>query len=169
LVEAFALCHLDDPDLRLTLVGGGAQQDQLLRRSAELGLEAAVRVLGAVPPRQITSLLHEHDVLVHPSRHETFGLTPIEAIATGTPVMIARYAAAEEVLRGIDQAAGELFPVGNGCVEIVEAYRRLQRRFGDLDVTRARDALRDRFGYAAVAQILSRYYFDAIPPATETR
>jgi glycosyltransferase involved in cell wall biosynthesis len=34
---------------------------------------------------------------VHPSLHEGFGLTPLEAMSAGTPVVAARSAAVEEV------------------------------------------------------------------------
>ena len=47
-----------------------------------------VRLLGHRPREAIYELLGHHAVLVQLSRYEPFGLTVIEALATGTPVVV---------------------------------------------------------------------------------
>src|SRR3954447_399256 len=158
LVAAFARCRQEEPDLELTLLGEGAQKQETLDLIDELGLTDAVRVLDPVPPDEVPGLLVAHDLLVHPSRHETFGMTPVEALATGTPVLVARYAAAEEVLAGVEKEAGGLFDIGTGSDEIVEGYRDLRDRWDSVDPFAAREVLRSRYGFEAVAAELDALY-----------
>src|SRR3954467_6794603 len=158
LVAAFARCRQEEPDLELTLLGEGAQKQETLDLIDELGLTDAVRVLDPVPPDEVPGLLVAHDLLVHPSRHETFGMTPVEALATGTPVLVARYAAAEEVLAGVEKEAGGLFDIGIGSDEIVEGYHDLRDRWHSVDPFAAREVMRSRYGFEAVAAALDALY-----------
>jgi glycosyltransferase involved in cell wall biosynthesis len=158
LIAAFARCRQEEPDLELSLLGDGAQRAEALALAAELGVADAVRILAVVPPSQVPAVLRAHDLLIHPSLHETFGMTPVEAIATGTPVLVARYGAAEEILAGVEKEAGGLFDIGTGADEIVEGYRDLRDRWGSVDPFAARDVLRSRYGFEAVAARLDALY-----------
>jgi glycosyltransferase involved in cell wall biosynthesis len=158
LVAAFARCRREEPDLELTLLGEGAQRQATLELVDELGVAEAVRVLDPVSPQEVPGLLRAHDLLVHPSRHETFGMTPVEALATGTPVLVARYPAAEEVLAGVEKEAGGFFDIGDGSDEIVEGYRDLRDRWDSVDPFAAREVMRSRYGLEAVATALDALY-----------
>jgi glycogen(starch) synthase len=164
---------MDRDDLELTLVGGGPMSQYLGERVVQLGLEDRVHLVGPVPPDRVLSYLHSHDLLVHPSRRETFGMTTVEALASGLPVLVTRCGGPEETLRGIEDHAGELIDVGDGVVEIVRGYRDLRTRMKDMDLARAREELQQRFGYQAVARRLGGYYFgngkDGAAPSTEDR
>ncbi|WP_347754182.1 glycosyltransferase [Agrococcus sp. ProA11] len=56
----------------------------------ELGVERRVRHIGSVDRVALAQLLDAADVVVVPSRTESFGLVPLEASASGTPVVAAR-------------------------------------------------------------------------------
>lgn len=170
LLEAFARCHADDPSLRLTFVGDGRLRAPLEQRVAELGLGDAVAFLGSVLPDRALTLMREHDLLVHPSRLETFGMTVVEALAAGTPVLVTRCGGPQETLAGIEEAAGELIDVDDDPETIAAGYRRLRDRFPHgVDVLRARETLVRRYGYPAVAEAHRRAWFpDATGDATAT-
>lgn len=167
LLEAFATCHADDPTLTLTIVGEGELLGRLTERTAALGLQRAVTFAGAVPPDAALRLMREHDLLVHPSRMETFGMTVVEALAAGMPVVVTRCGGPEETLAGIEDAAGELIAVEDTEDSIVAGYRRLRSRFPQgLDLDRAQRVLAARYSYPAVADVHHRVWFaDADPPA----
>ncbi|MFD0974251.1 glycosyltransferase family 4 protein [Plantactinospora endophytica] len=153
LLEAFAKCRAEEPDLSLTFVGEGQLRKDLTRRAAELGVTEAVTFAGALPPDEALRMMREHDLLVHPSRFETFGMTIVEAIAAGTPVLVTRCGGPEETLAGLEQAAGELIPVEENAESIVDGYRRLRDRFPHgLDLPRAQRELADKYSYPAVAR-----------------
>ncbi len=167
LVEAFAQCRAKDPELTLTIAGDGELRTQLVERVGQLGLEGAVRFTGAVPPATALDMMREHDLLVHPSRYETFGMTVVEAVAAGMPILVTRCGGPEETLAGIEEAAGELIDVEENAESISDGYWRLRDRFPHgLDLPRAQRVLADRYGYEVVADAHYRLWF---PAATEYR
>jgi glycogen synthase len=161
LLEAFAKCRAEDPALSLTIVGDGELGGPLRRRAEELGLSESVTFAGSVGPEVALRLMREHDLLVHPSRWESFGMTVIEAVAAGLPVLVTRCGGPEETLAGIEDAAGELVAVEESDESLVEGYRRLRERFPHgLDLARAQQVLNERYGYPAVARIHHRVWFE---------
>lgn len=87
------------PDLGLVVAGkpGWLTRGtfQALRR---LGLEGRVRFLGYVPEEDLPPLYTAAAAFAFPSLYEGFGLPPLEAMACGTPVVVADAAALPEVV-----------------------------------------------------------------------
>ena len=158
LVEAFAIAAKDEPELRLTLLGSGILIEPLRARVRELGLADRVVFHDAVPPRRVFEFLHAHDLLVHPSKSETFGMTTVEAVASGMPVLVTRCGGPQETLAGLDGVAGLLIDVSDDPGVIVDGYRRLAEQADRLDPHRARAVLLERYGSAAVAARLAGIY-----------
>lgn len=158
LVEAFAVAAKESGDLRLTILGSGPLVEPLRARVAQLDLAARVTFHDAVPPQRVFEFLHAHDLLVHASRSETFGMTVVEAVASGMPVLVTRCGGPEETLAGLDGAAGRLIEVSEDPQVIVEGYRALDAHRAALDPDRARDVLLGRYGSAAVARRLAAVY-----------
>ena len=165
LLEAFAQCHAEDPTLTLTLAGEGPLRRPLTERIAELGLGEAVELLGSIPHERALELMRSHDLLVHPSRYETFGMTIVEGLAAGLPVLVTRCGGPQKILAGIEDAAGELIDVEENAESVSDGFRRLRTRFLDkgLDLGRAQAKLAADYGYEAVAQAHYRLWFPDSP------
>ena len=88
LLRAFAQIRRARPELRLVLVG--ARLDAAL---AAPGVE----VRGYVSADELAGLYRTATALVFPSLHETFGLPPLEAMASGCPVAVSRAGSLPEV------------------------------------------------------------------------
>jgi glycogen(starch) synthase len=163
-LEAFAACHEDDPSLTLTVIGEGVLRGELTERAVDLKVADAVTFRGALPPAEAQCAMREHDLLVHASRLETFGVTVVEAVAAGMPVLVTRCGGPEETLAGIEDAAGELVEISDGPDSLIAGYRRLRDRLADgsggLDPARARAVLAARYGYPAVAGAHHAIWFD---------
>lgn len=72
---------------RLVLAGSpGYRGDELLAAAAASG---ACTVLGGVTEPELVALYRAADALAAPARYEGFGLPPLEAMACGTPVVVA--------------------------------------------------------------------------------
>jgi glycogen(starch) synthase len=160
LLDAFAKCYAEDSSLRLTFIGEGVLAEPLRKRAAELGVGHAVALHGPLTPDETLRAMASYDLLVHPSRYETFGMTIIEAIAAGTPVLVTRCGGPQETLAGIESAASEFIDVTDSPDDIVAGYRRLRERTpGGLDFGLAQRTLAARYGYDAVGALHHRIWF----------
>jgi len=86
-LEALAELHGRDLRLPLTIVGDGPERSALEARAQHLGLGPSVHFTGMVPPAEVGRRLAEMDLMLFPARAEGFGLTAVEALATGVPVV----------------------------------------------------------------------------------
>lgn len=89
LIEAFALMRDHRPACRLRLIGAGSEPNGRVQQRAEAeGLPMTnVTMCGSMPHAEVLSEMARADVLVHPALEESFGMTLIEAMAKGTPVV----------------------------------------------------------------------------------
>jgi mannosyltransferase len=83
----------------------------LVARIAAAGLTDRIRFLGELPWADVVRHYQALDLFVAPARWEGFGLTPLEAMACGVPVVAARVGAFEALL--LDGATGSLVPPGD--------------------------------------------------------
>jgi glycosyltransferase involved in cell wall biosynthesis len=90
LLPALRLLLQRGDQFRLLLAGGGdARYDQQIRTQIkELGLGEVVDDLGFVQGQRKEQLWREADLVVQPSYLESFGMTVVEAMARGLPVLI---------------------------------------------------------------------------------
>jgi len=91
LIEALALLRRAGHDVRGLIVGGdayGIEPDYgpfLRRRAAELGVDGAVTFTGQVA--DALPYIQLMDAVVNASEHEAFGMTLVEGMALGVPVV----------------------------------------------------------------------------------
>lgn len=64
----------------------------------KLDLQQHVAFLGRVPSADLVYLYNAARLLVHPSFYEGFGLTPLEAMTCGTPIIVSNTSALPEVV-----------------------------------------------------------------------
>jgi glycosyltransferase involved in cell wall biosynthesis len=86
------------PDVRFVVSGDGDLRDELVERAAALGLARRVFFTGFLEPADVERAYAEADVYVLPSLSEPFGLTPLEALALDTPVIVSRQSGVAEAL-----------------------------------------------------------------------
>ena len=65
----------------------------MMQRVAARGLEDRFLFTGFLPPDELDRLYARADLYVMPSVSEPFGLTALEALQHGTPVIVSRSAA----------------------------------------------------------------------------
>lgn len=104
-VRTYAEVRRHLPQARLRVVGGvsgapgvATDPNSLRALARELGVEDGVTIEPAVEQRELVSRYHRADVVLVPSRSETFGLVALEAQACGTPVVAAAVPGLEAVV-----------------------------------------------------------------------
>ncbi|ACV64789.1 glycosyl transferase group 1 [Desulfofarcimen acetoxidans DSM 771] len=85
------------PRVRFLVVGTGPDEAVLKEMTAKLGLQEVVNFTGFIT--EIPDLMADMDVLVIPSLWEGFGLTAIEAMTVGLPVVATEVGGLPEVVR----------------------------------------------------------------------
>lgn len=92
------LAELRGPAL-LAIAGSGPAHVSLKRRADRLGAGHRMIMLGHIADRgELARLMATGDCFVHPNPDETYGLAPLEALATGTRVVAARGGGLRDVL-----------------------------------------------------------------------
>ena len=123
LLEAIAMLRRDRPDVSAVIVGEGQDRSELQRKAVALGIEDRVRFVGWVDPLQVTAYLAAADVFVGASKRspqgwqEGQGLTFLEAMSVGTPVIASRSGGIVDTVR--DGQSGLLVP--EGCAAAIAA------------------------------------------------
>jgi glycosyltransferase involved in cell wall biosynthesis len=104
LIDAFAQLRRRGRGEALVLAGSGDgdYETSLKDRAIGLGLTLAddVHFLGHVDDADLAALYSTSDLFVFPSNYEGFGLPPLEAMACGVPVVLARNSSLAEVYEG---------------------------------------------------------------------
>ena len=100
LIDAFALLRGDGlDDIKLVISGNDASRYSSLRRAVHRhNLHPHVRFLGYQSESVLVALYRLADVFVFPSLYEGFGLPPLEAMASGTPVVVSNVSSLPEVV-----------------------------------------------------------------------
>ena len=87
-LEAVAASRAEHPRLRLLAVGPLSEASApTMQHAARLGFDEVATFPGFVSDDDLRLLLAGALALVHPATYEGFGLTPLEAMAAGTPVI----------------------------------------------------------------------------------
>lgn len=139
------------PGAEVVIAGGpatGIESDpeahRLRELAASLGVADRLRLLGAVPPEQMPQWYRSADVVACTPWYEPFGLTPLEAMAAGRPVVAYAVGGLRDSV--VDGATGTLVPPGDRDA-LVSALAALL----------ADEDRRRQFGTAARLRAISRY------------
>jgi glycosyltransferase involved in cell wall biosynthesis len=108
-LQAVALARRS-ADVRLTVVGGGPQSDDVPRWVEELGIVEAVDHRGQIPFAEVQAAYRAHDAMLFTSLRDSAGAQILEAMAAGLPVIALNQSGARVL---IGSHRGLLVPVGS--------------------------------------------------------
>ena len=164
LIEAFNLVRKRGLDhLKLVLIGDEISKYAALRRAVHHHqLHKYVRFLGYLPEETLAVMYRLAGVFVFPSLYEGFGLPPLEAMASGTPVVTSNISSLPEVAGDAAVLVDPHFPeaIADGIHTVLtdEAVRRTLR---DKGLARARQFSWEQ----SVRRVLEIYRDAAAAPA----
>ncbi len=128
LVEAFAVVrsqladHEVYKDLRLIIIGDEISLYPAVRQAViKSRVEDVVRFMGFVPFDTLRCFFESASVFVFPSLYEGFGLPPLEAMATGTPVVTSNVSSLPEVVSDAAVLVNpeNVFDIARGIKEVL--------------------------------------------------
>lgn len=86
-IEHFASLHKECPATKLLIVGDGTMRHALESQVQDAGLCDAIRFIGNVKSDEVWKYYKASDIFISSSLSETQGLTYIEALACGIPIV----------------------------------------------------------------------------------
>ena len=110
-----------NPEVYFVFSGSGDMERWLISESARLNISDKVIFAGFLRGSELIRLYQMADLYVMPSVSEPFGLTSLEAMASGTPILVARTSGASEMIShclkvdfwDTDQMAAKMLAVVN--------------------------------------------------------
>jgi glycosyltransferase involved in cell wall biosynthesis len=153
------------PDAECVVVGGppaaGLAEDPQARRllaiAESCGVADRLRLVGAVPKEEMPAWYRSADILVAAPWYEPFGLTPLEAMACGVPVVATAVGGLKDTV--VDGRTGDLVPPRDPHALGVAIQRLLDdqvRRFAY--ATAALERVRQRYTWPGTAAALDGVY-----------
>ncbi|MCF0095992.1 glycosyltransferase [Micromonospora sp. MH99] len=160
-VRAMALV----PDAECVVAGGPPEglleTDPYARRLRALaescGVADRVHLVGAVPREEMGRWYRSADLLVAAPWYEPFGLTPLEAMACGVPVVGTAVGGIRDTV--VDGTTGDLVPARDPNALAAAIQRLLDDRIRRFRyATAARERVRSRYSWAVTAERLAEVY-----------
>ena len=87
------------PKTIFVVAGSGDMQNQCLREAADLSIADKIIFTGFLRGEELNQIYRAADLYVLPSVSEPFGITPLEAIMNGAPVLISKQSGVSEIIR----------------------------------------------------------------------
>ena len=161
LIDAMASVRRSVPDALLLIVGRGTLDTELRERVAAIGLQDHVRLLGALPDAQLPLIYRAADVSVVPTLSlEGFGLTTVESLAAGTPVLVTPVGGLPEAVRDLSEAlvlpSSGMSALAAGLTDALRGNLRLP------DAYACRRYVRERFDVPVIAAKVAQVYREAV-------
>lgn len=103
------------------IAGSGDMEHHIIREAARLGISDRVLFAGFLRGEELNRIYRSADLFVMPSVSEPFGITALESVVNGTPVLLSQQSGVKEVLThvltadfwDIDELAGKILAVLN--------------------------------------------------------
>lgn len=131
-----AFAKLNKNNTVLKIVGGGnpVLENELKKLAVDLGIQDNVEFIGSVSPSRVNDLFNAADIFVSSTTHEPFGITFVEAMNAGLPIVATKVGGIPDVVP--EEKAGFLVQP-NHIDEMADRIRlladdfRLRREFGE--------------------------------------
>jgi len=156
LIHGFKIVSQKNPRATLTIIGQGTMWEKVKDSIAQMDLESKVTMLGEKTRDEVADIFANHcDLLVLPSRQESFGVVVIEAMACGIPVVATRCGGPESTIK--TELVGELCEKENP-EEFAKAMIAVMDNYEKYDPAQISNYARDNFSSRAISAELAQFY-----------
>lgn len=154
LLKALAQLKEKRQDFILDIVGDGSNRKEYEQLTEELGLGRMVEFHGFKTKEEVSAFMRKCDFFVQPSLYETFGVTYIEAMACGKPIVATQLSALEEKInedRGILVRPKDADTLAKAIDSMLDHYQ-------NYSPEKISQYVKDNFGYKLVGKKLDDIY-----------
>lgn len=151
LLEAFAQVK---ENAKLYIIGDGPEKERLKNLANALQLGNSVEFLGQLERAEINTIYQKSHVFVLSSRSETFGVSYIEAMYAGLPVIATLCGGPESF---VDDSNGILVPI-NDATALANAMRSIRSSYSSYDSIQISSNCIKRFSPSVISDKLINVY-----------
>lgn len=161
LIEAIAQIKIKYPDILLLIGGKGVLYESLQQQIEALELTNHVRLLGFVPEDNLKVIYRAANFSLVPTiALEGFGLTVIESLAVGTPVMGTPIGGIPEILRPLSEdlvfTDASVEALAQGIIEVLSGARQLPTQ------EQCQAYVRQNYAWSVIAEKMKTAYQEVI-------
>lgn len=144
-----ALSKINEFDFEFRIIGEGREKQRLISLTKELGLDNKVSFLGKIPHSEVIEKLKESNIFVLLSEKETFGLSYLEALASGNIVICTKNDGIDGLIKdgqngfSLEISSEELFK------KLIEVYNFDEEKISELLINTRKTALENTLSSAA--------------------
>jgi L-malate glycosyltransferase len=157
LLRAFQSASFDN-DVHLRIIGDGPALPALQEMASNLGIQNSVTFSGRLRPDDVRNTIQNSHVIVSSSYVETFGMTLIEAMACGKPIIATDSGGPSQY---INPNNGLLVPPGN-ISAMTSALQQMVRKYRDYDSQVIRTECLERFSEQSFVKRLEALYLEVL-------
>lgn len=158
LLRAFKRAFHANPRFRLEIIGDGPERHDLEKLTAYLDLLKVVNYKGVCNKEEVAAALDACNVFVFPSRFETFGVSVIEAMARGCPVIVTACGGPECIV----QSEQGLVVLPENENELVVAMGRIVEQYASYNIAGVADYAVKNFGGSLFLLQLTELYHEVL-------
>lgn len=148
-------------DAKLVIAGKGGMIDELKAQVNSMGISNKVYFTGYMDSKQVCKIYKCADVSVFPSTYEPFGIVALEAMLSGTPVVVSDIGGLNEIVthgeNGMKSYAGNQNSIADSILELLYNPQLAQEV-----VKKAKNMVKNEYNWAKIAQDTHFTYQKAI-------
>lgn len=146
-------------NIRLMLVGDGPYRDDIEAHVKKLGLSERVIFTGMVKPQEVKNFYSAGDIFVSASNSETQGLTYMEAMASGLPILCKKDECLKDVVeQGVNGYEYENRAEFIGILQELINSQTLRNNIG----AKARETMINKFSLKSFARACEELYKECV-------
>lgn len=164
LLNAFHQAFQTNPNLHLTLIGGGPDEDKIKTHLQKLNLPSqAITLKGRLAHEEVLTAMATCDFYICNSRYETFGMTVAEALYAGKPVICTRCGGPETFLtseNSLQISPASKTPTQSEIEELKTAILTMASNHSSYNSTELSNQIDLKYGKEAVKAAWMEFYND---------
>jgi glycosyltransferase involved in cell wall biosynthesis len=157
-IKAFYKSFFQKRNIRLIIVGDGPEKFNLANSINQLGLNSQVELIGQVDQNTLSKYLKKSHVFVLSSKHETFGVSIVEAMACGLPAISTKCGGPEDI---IDMSNGYLAKI-DSIEEISNYMKDIYDSYNNYDLSKIAFETKEKFGHINLVNNTLKVYRDIL-------
>ena len=159
LLQAFS--KMKSKDTHLHIIGRGPLKSEADIFIEKNGLKARVLLQGQLPNKELPEIYNSAHVYVSLSEDETFGITILEAMSCGLPIIYTQSGGPEHIVSDHGSVMTSIFDIS----KISKSLDEIKFKYSEIDRTKIRQHVLDNYSSKSVIRTLEKIYKTCINEA----